>query len=152
MKLIDDNLINQLIQQAAEAPRQRSHHNIHESPADMVQKLVVAATTRSYFRPHRHTDKAEFALVVRGRFAVFQFDDQGNIRHCQIVGDGSGVSGLELPANTWHGWLALNDGSVFFEAKQGPYDPATAAEFAPWSPAENTPEVDAYMEKLRQAV
>lgn len=152
MKLIDQELLSRLTQQAADTPRQRSHFNVHESHEAMVQKLFVAATTRSYFRPHRHVDKEEFALVLRGRFAVFCFDDQGNISEHQLIGDGTGIMGLQLPPNTWHCWLSLNDDGVFFETKQGPYDPATAAEFAPWAPAENTPEAANYMEKLQNAI
>ena len=152
MKLITDELLEQLIRQAAESPRQRSHHNVHESLTEVVQKLLVAATTQSYFRPHRHADKSEFALVLRGKFVVFSFDEQGNISGRQFIGEGTGVNGLELPANTWHCWLSLRDDSVFFETKQGPYDPATASEFAPWAPAENTPEAAQYLAKLRQSL
>ena len=152
MKLITDDMFVQLISQAADSPRKRSHYNVHESPSDMVQKLFVAATTQSYFRPHRHTDKSEFALVLRGQFVVFSFDDAGNITGHQHIGEGSGVNGLELAQNTWHCWLALSDVAVFFETKQGPYDPATASEFAPWAPAENTPEAAPYLAMLRNAI
>jgi cupin fold WbuC family metalloprotein len=152
MKLFSEDLLTQLSQQAAESPRQRSHHNVHESPTDLVQKLLVAATTRSYFRPHRHADKSEFALVLRGQFVVFSFDELGNISECQRIGEGTGINGIELPPNTWHCWLSLRDDAVFFETKQGPYDPATASEFAPWAPAENTPEAPAYLAMLRNAV
>ena len=152
MKLITDDMIGQLIRQAADAPRKRSHHNIHESLTDMVQKLLVAATPDSYFRPHRHADKSEFALILRGQFVVFCFDDAGNITQRQRIGEGTGINGLELPPKTWHCWLALSDEAVFFETKQGPYDPATAAEFAPWAPAENTPEAPAYLAWLRQSI
>lgn len=152
MKLITEDMLGQLISQAAESPRKRSHYNIHESLTDVVQKLLVAATTQSYFRPHRHADKSEFALVLRGRFVVFSFDDQGNITQRQHIGEGTGVKGLELPPNTWHCWLSLSDDALFFETKQGPYDPATASEFAPWAPAENTPEAVHYLEMLRTSV
>ena len=152
MKLITDDLLAQLVQQAADSPRKRSHYNIHESLDDVVQKLLVAATTESYFRPHRHADKAEFALVLRGRFVVFSFDDDGNILQQQRIGEGTGVNGLELPPNTWHCWLSLSDDAAFFETKQGPYDPATASEFAPWAPAENTPQAKQYLEMLRNAL
>lgn len=151
MKLITDELLNQLVTQAADSPRQRSHYNVHEAPTDLVQKLFVAATRQSYFRPHRHTDKSEFAIILRGRFVVFTFDDQGNISNKQLVGEGTGINGLELPPNTWHSWISLNDDALFFETKQGPYDPATAAEFAPWAPAENTPEATGYLDMLRNA-
>lgn len=152
MKLISDDLINELIHKAAESPRQRSHYNIHESLSDVVQKLLVAATTQSYFRPHRHADKSEFALVLRGRFVVFRFDEHGEITERQFIGDGTGVNGLELAPNTWHCWLSLSDDAVFFETKQGPYDPATASEFAPWAPAENTPEAAHYLAMLRHSI
>jgi len=152
MKLIRDDMLTQLTMQAAESPRRRSHHNIHETLADPVQKLLVAATTESYFRPHRHAGKTEFALVLRGRFAVFQFDDAGKITEQQLIGDGTGINGLELPPDTWHCWLSLSDDAVFFETKQGPYDPATAAEFAPWAPAENTPEAQEYLADLHKAL
>ncbi len=152
MKLITDDMLGQLIQQASDSPRKRSHYNVHESLEDVVQKLLVAATTDSYFRPHRHRDKAEFALVLRGRFVVFTFDDQGNIVQQQIIGDGTGINGMELPPNTWHCWLSLSDDAVFFETKQGPYDPATASDFAPWAPAENTPEATQYIDMLRNSL
>lgn len=152
MKLITDDMIDQLMSQAEESPRKRSHYNVHESLDDMVQKLLVAATAESYFRPHRHADKAEFALVLRGRFVVFQFDDQGNIIDRQHIGEGTGVNGLEVAPNTWHCWLALGDDAVFFETKQGPYDPATASEFAPWAPPENTQEAVEYLEMLRNTL
>lgn len=152
MKLITQDLIGNLIEQAGESPRKRSHHNIHESLDAVVQKLLVAARKDSYFRPHRHADKAEFALVLRGQFAVFEFDDQGNIINQQRIGEGTNINGVELPPATWHTWLALSDDGVFFETKQGPYDPATASEFAPWSPAENTPEAAEYHNMLCQAL
>ena len=151
MKLITDELLNQLVSQASTSARKRSHYNVHESLTDVVQKLFVAATTESYFRPHRHANKVEFALVLRGRFVVFTFDDQGKIQSQQLIGEGTGINGLELPANTWHCWLSLSDDGLFFETKQGPYDPATAAEFAPWAPAENTADAADYMAMLRKA-
>lgn len=152
MKLIESDLLNSLARSAEESPRQRSHHNIHENLSDTVQKLVVAATARSYFRPHRHIDKSEFALVLRGRFAVFLYNDKGDITHIQIIGNNTDITGLEIPANTWHNWLALDEENIFFETKQGPYDPATATEFAPWSPAENSADVEEFMQKLRKSV
>jgi len=152
MKLIRQDLLTQMSAQARESPRRRSHHNIHEHLSDPVQKLLVAATTESYFRPHRHADKSEFALVLRGRFAVFRFDNDGSIAETRLIGEGTGINGLELPANTWHCWLALTDDAVFFETKQGPYDPASAAEAAPWAPAENSPETPEFMARLKQTL
>lgn len=148
LKLITDDLLDRLTAQAADQPRRRSHHNIHESFDDPVQKLLVAATRDSYFRPHRHPDKREFALVLRGQFEIILFDDSGGVSARQRIGDNTGVNGFEIPAATWHCWLVKSDNGIFFEAKQGPYDPKTAAEFAPWAPAEGGSEVQAYLAGL----
>ena len=43
-------------------------------------------------------------------------------------------------------------GSVFYEVKQGPYDPQLVKEFAPWAPLEGTPEATAYLQRLHQWV
>ena len=43
-------------------------------------------------------------------------------------------------------------GSVFYEVKQGPYDPQRAKEFAPWAPLEGTPEATAYLQRLHRWV
>ncbi|EFK97559.1 hypothetical protein LDC_0403, partial [sediment metagenome] len=40
---------------------------------------------------------------------------------------------------------------VFAEVKAGPYTPRTAAEFAPWSPAEGTPEAIPFLNRMRRA-
>ena len=75
-------------------------------------------------------------------------DDEGNIEEHQLVGPHTGTAGFEIEANRWHCWVPLEDQGVFFEVKQGPYDPATAAEFAPWAPEDGTPEATAFVQRL----
>jgi hypothetical protein len=47
--------------------------------------------------------------------------------------------------------VADTDGAAFLEVKQGPYDPATASEFATWAPAEGDAGAAAFLEWLRKA-
>lgn len=79
---------------------------------------------------------AELAVVMRGRFEVVTFDAGGTITARQIFGEGTPNMAFELPHATWHTLLPLTDGAAFLEIKQGPYNPAIAAEFAAWSPEE----------------
>lgn len=151
MKVITSQLVNELLEQAGTNARKRTHYNVHESAADPVQRLFVAARLSTYFRPHRHADKGEFAMVIRGLFDVLVFDDASRIMKRVTVGPGADAIGFDMPPNTWHTWIPRADASVFFETKQGPYDATTAAEFAPWSPAEGTPQVDAFRSRLREA-
>jgi cupin fold WbuC family metalloprotein len=151
MRQFERALLDELAGKAAASPRKRAHYNIHPSADDPVQRFLVVANGDSYFRPHRHASKSELALVLRGRFDVLTFDDQGVVTGRAAVGDGTPLMAFEVPHATWHTLIAASDGSAFLEIKQGPYDPATASEFAPWSPAEQDAEVAAYQQWLRVA-
>ena len=149
MKVITSALIDELIARAAASDRRRANHNVHESPSDPIQRMFVAAMQDSYFRPHRHAAKREFAAVIRGQFDVLLFDDTGCVTRRISVGPGAEAVGFEIPPDTWHSWIPLADGSVFVEVKQGPYDSRTAADFAVWAPAEGAADVVRYVERLR---
>ena len=151
MKLITSEAIDKLIATAGTNARRRTHHNVHESPADPIQRLFVAAKKDSYFRPHRHMTKTEFAIVIRGAFDLLIFDDQGQVTGRHAVGPETGIIAFEIPAGIWHSWIPTVDDSVFFEVKQGPYDATTAAEFAAWAPEEGSLAVFDFLARLRQA-
>ena len=95
--------------------------------------------------------KAEFAVVVQGRFDLLVFDDDGRVTRRVPVGPGTDAVGFELPPGVWHSWVPMTDAAVFVEVKEGPYTPRTAAEFAPWSPAEGTPEAALFLDRMRLA-
>jgi cupin fold WbuC family metalloprotein len=151
MKLITSELIDGLIARAGTNARQRTNHNVHEALSDPVQRLFVASRLDSYFRPHRHPEKWEFALVIRGLFDVMVFDDAGRVTERVSIGPDVDVIGFELPNNRWHSWVPIVDESVFFEVKQGPYDALTIAEFAAWSPEEGSQRVEEFVARLRKA-
>jgi cupin fold WbuC family metalloprotein len=151
MKLFSRTLLDDLTAKAAASPRQRANHNIHATAADLVQRFFIAASRNSYFRPHRHLTKSELALVIRGRFDVLTFDDAGAVTGRYAVGEGTATLGFETPQATWHTLLAATDDATFLEIKEGPYDPATAAQFAPWSPPEGDTSVPEFQQWLRAA-
>jgi cupin fold WbuC family metalloprotein len=151
MKLFSHRLLDELAAKAAASPRQRANHNVHASPGDLVQRFFIAAHRQSYFRPHRHLAKSELALVIRGQFDVLTFDGAGNVTGRHQVGAAAPSIGFETPQGTWHTLIASVDGGAFLEIKEGPYDPAVAAEFAPWSPPEGHASVPEFLDWLRHA-
>jgi cupin fold WbuC family metalloprotein len=151
MRQFERALLDELAAKAAASPRRRAHFNIHARSEDPVQRFLVVAHRDSYFRPHRHATKSELALILRGRFDVVTFDDQGVVTERSTVGEGTPLMAFEIREATWHTLIPASDGSAFLEVKQGPYDPATSAEFAPWSPAEGDQAVPAYVQWLRVA-
>jgi cupin fold WbuC family metalloprotein len=151
MKLLSRTLLDELAAKAASSPRARAHHNIHATPADPVQRFVVVARGDSYFRPHRHATRSELAVIVRGRLDVLTFDEHGRVTARYGVGDGTDSIAYETPQGTWHTVVPGAGGGAFLEVKEGPYDPATAVEFAAWAPAEGHASVPKFLEWLRSA-
>jgi cupin fold WbuC family metalloprotein len=159
LSLFTGTTLDELAAKATASPRGRVHLNLHASADDPVQRFFVIFDRRSYVRPHRHATRAELALVVRGEFDLITFDDRGTVVERQVVGkagtptnDLQGAAfAFETQPATWHTLLARTDGSAFLEIKQGPYDPTTAAEFAPWAPAEGDAEAPDFMQWARTA-
>ena len=144
-------MLDELAAKAAASPRLRAHHNVHESAADLVQRFFVVATRDSYFRPHRHLTKIETALVLRGRLEVVTFDDTGAVTARYALGDGAPGFGYETPQAAWHTLIVQSGTAAFYEVKEGPYDPATAVEFAPWAPPEGDAKARVYLDWARAA-
>jgi cupin fold WbuC family metalloprotein len=151
MKLFAHDLLDELTARATASPRARAHHNIHEAASDPVQRFFVVTNRNSYFRPHRHLAKSELAMVLRGRFHILTFDEHGKVTARYSVGDETASMAYETPRATWHTLVADTDGAAFLEVKQGPYDPATASEFATWAPSEGDAGAAAFLEWLRTA-
>ena len=151
MKLFTDTLLDELAAKANASPRLRAHQNIHQSASDLVQRFFVAANRDSYFRPHRHLAKSELAVALRGSFELLTFDETGRVLDRYVIGEGSGNIAYEATVGTWHTLLALTDGCAFVEVKEGPYDPATAVDFAHWAPPEGDTRVARFQQWLRTA-
>lgn len=154
MKLIKQQTLDGLSRQAARSERRRKNLNLHDDYDDPCQRLFNAVEPGSYVRPHRHTNppKPECFLAVRGRMALVVFDELGEIEEIVPFGDGSDVLAVELPPGIWHMLVALEPGSVFFEAKPGPYRPVTDKDFAPWAPAEKSAAAEQYLADIMTKV
>jgi cupin fold WbuC family metalloprotein len=151
MKVFSKVMLDELAAKATASSRKRANYNVHASPSELVQRFFIAADRGTYFRPHRHLTKSELAVVVRGRFDVITFDETGRVTNRYSVGDETADVGFETPRGTWHTLVACTDGATFLEIKEGPYDAATDAEFAPWAPPEGDASAPRFLEWVRAA-
>ena len=151
MKIIDQKLLDQLSAQAAENPRLRKNFNIHTSDDFCCHRLFNAIEPHSYIRPHRHLDpvKDETFVIIRGKLGVIMFDEEGEVLEKAVI-DAGDVSAVDIPHGHFHTAVSMEPGTIFFEAKAGPYLPLTDREKAHWAPEEGTPEAAAYLESLRK--
>lgn len=153
MKIINEQLLDETRAKALQSPRLRMNYNFHESLDDPINRLLNAMEPGTYLRPHRHLNPAkdEIFLLLRGKVAVFLFDEEGNITGKTILDPKEGVYGAEIQAGVWHGLLVMEPGSVIYEIKQGPFAPLAPENLAPWSPdAEDTEGVRKFLEYLER--
>ena len=65
------------------------------------------------------------------------FTEVGEVEDILVLDSRRQCWGVEIPAGCYHTILSRAVGSVFYEVKQGPYDPQRAKEFAPWHVGRN---------------
>ena len=112
--------------------------------------MLNAIEPSSYVRPHRHLDpaKIEVFLCLQGLGAAVIFDERGSVSDVCPLAPFLGQWGVDVPVGTFHTILSFESNSVFYEIKPGPFIPIKDSDFAPWAPAENTPEAKVYLEEL----
>ena len=149
---IDQALLDAVSAEAAASPRRRKNRNFHGSDTDPAHRLLNAIEPDSYIMPHRHLDpnKDETMIVLRGQLGVVFFDENGQVTQTALLSPAGSACGVNIPHGVYHTVFACQPGTVFFEAKAGPYEPLSIAERAPWAPDENTPEAAQYLLDLNQ--
>jgi cupin fold WbuC family metalloprotein len=152
VRTITDELIQGLIQQAAESPRKRVPYNFHTHD-EPVQRMINALQPGTYVTPHKHEnpDKVELIAILTGKAALLHFDDVGAVQDIFLIDANGPVRGVDIPARTYHNFVALTPCAVL-EIIQGPYHPDTHKKFATWAPTEGTPEAADYLTRLENLI
>lgn len=123
MKLIDENLLNQLSSEASKNERLRINYNLHEALDDGVQRLLNALEPGTVLPIHRHQHQNETYLLLRGKMDVHIYNDEKDLVQTYRLDTKEGQYGLHMPKNTWHSIEVLSSGTVILEVKEGPYQP-----------------------------
>ena len=149
MNTVDAARLAAVSAKARTSPRLRMNDNLH-SMDDAIHRLLNATEPGTDVQPHRHSaaGKTETLTVLAGRGAVLVFDDAGRVTEKAILSPAGPVFVVEVPAGAWHTLVALEPGTVWFEAKAGPYAAPPAQDLATWAPAPGAPGADAYLDGL----
>lgn len=152
-QLIDQPLFRQLLEEARRSPRKRAHRNLHQRFEEPVQRICVGLVAGTYVPPHAHPQSHQWELILclQGRIDLVLFDPSGQLLERHRLSGGGAASGIELPPDTWHTLYPVEPEAVILEIKQGPYDPANAARFAPWAPGEGDAEAGRFLAWLAEA-
>jgi cupin fold WbuC family metalloprotein len=149
--LIDAALLEATSRLAAGSPRLRKNYNFHASDAETCNRLLNAIEPGSYVRPHCHddADKDETLVVLRGSVGVLEFDRAGRVTGSTVLQPDGEAMGVNVPHGTFHSLVALAPGTVFFEAKAGPYSALLPSERPDWAPEEGSADAPRYLAWMR---
>jgi cupin fold WbuC family metalloprotein len=151
MKVVTRDLLGQITAEALRSPRLRKNHNMHPSDESRCHRLLNAIEPASYLRPHRHLDpeKDEAFILMSGKLGIITFADDGTITETVLLSEANGTLAADIPHGVYHTAVSLKTGTLFYEAKAGPYLPLTEDEKASWSPEDGDPAAQKYLEQLR---
>jgi cupin fold WbuC family metalloprotein len=154
MNIVTRDHLSQLSEEARTSARLRKNYNLHSANESLCHRLFNAIEPASYIRPHRHLDseKDEAFILVSGCLGVVTFSDTGDVIETVILSQQNSTLAVDIPHGIYHTAVSLVSGTVFFEAKAGPYLPLTEAETAPWAPSEGDETAPAFLEQLRKRV
>ena len=120
MKIIDDQLINGVVEQAKKSPRLRMNYNFHQSLQDKCHRFLNALEPGTQIPIHHHPTKAETVVILKGKVKVSTYNDEGEILESCVLSQASGIYGVDIPENVWHDVVCLEP-SVLMECKEGPF-------------------------------
>ncbi len=127
-KLLSDDFLDDLAQQAKTSPRLRMHCDMRTSGEDTSQRMLNALEKGTIVPVHRHRYTTETQLLLRGVIDVTFWDDDGHEIERHRIDPKRGVYGIDIPAGVWHS-LEVIEAGVLFEAKDGAYQPADPKDF-----------------------
>ena len=70
---------------------------------------------------HRHPTKDETFVILRGKVRVTTHRDDGAIIEDVVLCANEGRYGVNIPKGVWHTIDCLEENSVIFECKEGPF-------------------------------
>ena len=119
MKVIDEQLLNGLAEQAKQSPRLRMNYNFHQSLQDKCHRFLNALEPGTQIPVHHHPTKDETFVILKGRVKVSTYNDEGEVLESCVLCQADGRYGVDIPKNVWHGLECLEP-SVLLECKEGP--------------------------------
>ena len=121
MKIIDEQLLNEVSAQAKDSPRLRMNYNFHESLDDKCHRFLNALEPGTIVPIHKHPTKDETFVILRGKVRVTTHNDDGSIIEDVVLCNEEGRYGVNIPKGVWHTIEPLEPNSVIFECKEGPF-------------------------------
>ena len=119
--VIDKKLLDEVSARAKALPRLRMNFNFHQSLEDKCHRMLNAVEPGTDIPIHRHPDKDESFVILRGKVRSTTYNDDGSVIDSVILSQEDDIYGVDIPKGVWHKLESLEPASVIFECKAGPY-------------------------------
>ena len=120
MKIIDEQLLDEVQIKAKDSPRLRMNYNFHQSLEDKCHRFLNAVEPGTVVPIHRHPTKDETFIILRGKVKVSTYNDDGSVIDSIVLCHEEGRYGVDIPKNVWH-TLECIESATIFEVKEGPF-------------------------------
>lgn len=121
--VIDKKLLDEVSEQAKSSPRLRMNFNFHQSLDEKCHRFLSAVEPGTEVPIHKHPTKDETFVLLRGRVRVNTYNDDGSIIESIELSPNNGRYGVNIPKGVWHKLECIEEDSVIFECKEGPFVP-----------------------------
>ena len=110
IEIIDNNLMNEVSEQAKVSPRLRMNYNFHKSLDEKCHRMLNAVEPGTEVPIHRHPDKDESFVILRGKVRSTTYNDDGSVIDSVILSQEDGIYGVDIPKGVWHNLESLGRG------------------------------------------
>jgi len=149
---VDTGLVRELEAMACRYGNRNIRLCLHAGPTDLFHSMVILESAGRYYRPHRHREKGECFHIIKGRMAVFAFDDAGAITDACAL-EPQNVFMYRVRMGMYHAVMPLSPTVIYHESKLGPFLGEKDSIFASWSPdGEDEEEASRYSRSLLRAL
>lgn len=121
--LLTTAILDETSAKAKESPRLRMNWNLHESFNDSVQRMFNALEPGTDVPIARHPDSAETLIILRGRLKILICNDKKEIIEDVVIDPKTENIGYHIPKGVWHQVQSLEESTILFETREGPYVP-----------------------------
>ena len=119
--IIDTELLDKVTEQAKASPRLRMNYIFHQSLDELCHRFINAVEPGTVVPIHRHPTKDETFVILRGKVRVTTHRDDGSIIEDVVLCAEEGRYGVNIPKGVWHKLECIEEDSVIFECKEGPF-------------------------------
>ena len=121
--LLDKTWIEKIKKLAKENISGKYRTCIHKSEEDNVHEMLIALTSNTYIRPHKHRINGESLQFIEGEAIAIIFNNDGTINQAFKVGESSSDYPFyySMAKAVYHMLLVKSNYLVFKETTRGPF-------------------------------